>query len=120
MAEQTTRVAGVILDKNKHIVIALQSIFGVGSSTSEKLCKDNKIETSTRVRNLSEGQLETLRKSLATSIIEGDLRRQIAMNIKRLKDLKTYRGSRHRLGLPMHGQRTKTNAKTRKGKKKSK
>lgn len=120
MAEQTTRIAGVTLDKNKHIVIALQSIYGIGGSTSKKLCDNNNIEGSIKVRNLSEGQVETLRKSLSTFMIEGDLRRLIAINIKRLKDLKTYRGSRHRLSLPMHGQRTKTNAKTRKGRKKSK
>lgn len=120
MVEQTTRIAGVTLDKNKHIGIALQSVYGIGNSTSIELCKNNSIDQTIKVKDLTDDQLELLRRTVAKYTVEGDLRRLVAMNIKRLKDLKTYRGSRHRLGLPLNGQRTKTNAKTRKGKKKSK
>lgn len=113
------RIAGVNIPDNKHLVIALTSIYGIGKPTSIKLCKEVNIEPSTKVGALSEAQLESLRTEIAKMTVEGDLRRVVSMNIKRLMDLGCYRGLRHRRGLPVRGQRTKTNARTRKGRRKS-
>ncbi|MBJ15652.1 MAG: 30S ribosomal protein S13 [Legionellaceae bacterium] len=113
------RIAGVNIPDNKHIVIALTSIYGIGKSTSIHLCKKLDIEPSTKVAQLSEETLESLRNEITRLTVEGDLRRLVSMNIKRLMDLGCYRGLRHRRGLPLRGQRTKTNARTRKGRRKS-
>ncbi|MDY0137322.1 MAG: 30S ribosomal protein S13 [Thiomicrospira sp.] len=112
------RIAGVNLPLNKHIVIGLRSIYGIGSTTAKNLCEATKINPTTKVRELSEDQLELLRDEIAKYKIEGDLRRDVSMNIKRLMDMGCYRGIRHRRSLPLRGQRTKTNARTRKGPKK--
>jgi small subunit ribosomal protein S13 len=109
------RIAGINIPTNKHIVIGLQSIFGIGETRSKLICKSLKLEPSTKVSDLSEDQLESIRSAVSQFEVEGDLRREVAMNIKRLRDLGCYRGIRHRKGLPLRGQRTKTNARTRKG-----
>ncbi|MDB9975202.1 30S ribosomal protein S13 [Candidatus Thioglobus sp.] len=109
------RIAGINIPTNKHIVIGLQSIFGIGETRSKLICKTLKLEQSTKVSALTEDQLEAIRVAVAQFEVEGDLRRDVAMNIKRLRDLGCYRGIRHRKGLPLRGQRTKTNARTRKG-----
>ena len=109
------RIAGINIPTHKHIVIGLQSVFGVGATRAKAICAETKIDPTTKVSDLSEDQLETLRSAVGQFEVEGDLRRQIAMDIKRLKDLGCYRGIRHRKSLPLRGQRTKTNARTRKG-----
>ena len=109
------RIAGINIPTNKHIVIGLQSIFGIGQTRSKLICKTLKLEPSTKVSDLTEDQLESIRTTISQFEVEGDLRREVAMNIKRLRDLGCYRGIRHRKGLPLRGQRTKTNARTRKG-----
>jgi small subunit ribosomal protein S13 len=109
------RIAGVNIPDNKHTVIALQSIFGIGATRSGQICSATGISPETKVRELSEDQLEQIRTQVDGITTEGDLRREISMNIKRLMDLGTNRGIRHRRGLPVRGQRTKTNARTRKG-----
>lgn len=113
------RIAGVNIPDNKHVVIALTAIYGIGRPTSLKLCNTLKIDPATKVGQLSEEQLEKFRNEIAKMTVEGDLRRVVSMNIKRLMDLGCYRGLRHRRGLPLRGQRTKTNARTRKGRRKS-
>ncbi len=112
------RIAGVNIADHKHLVIALTSIYGIGKPTSLKLCEQVGIDPATKVAQLSDAQLETIRNEIAKFTIEGDLRRVVTMNIKRLMDLGCYRGLRHRRGLPLRGQRTKTNARTRKGRRK--
>jgi small subunit ribosomal protein S13 len=112
------RIAGVNIADHKHVVIALTSIYGIGRPTSIKLCKQVNIDTATKVSQLTEAQLELLRNEITKMTVEGDLRRVVTMNIKRLMDLGCYRGLRHRRGLPLRGQRTKTNARTRKGRRK--
>lgn len=112
------RIAGVNIADNKHVVIALTSIYGVGKSTSNDICEKLSIDPTTKVSQLTDAETESLRTELSTRTIEGDLRRVISMNIKRLMDLGCYRGLRHRRGLPLRGQRTKTNARTRKGRRK--
>jgi len=109
------RIAGINIPTHKHIVIGLQSIFGIGQTRSKLICNTLKIEPSTKVSELTEDQLESIRNTVSQFEVEGDLRREVAMNIKRLRDLGCYRGIRHRKGLPLRGQRTKTNARTRKG-----
>ena len=109
------RIAGINIPTNKHIVIGLQSIFGIGETRSKLICKTLKLEPSTKVSALTEDQLESIRGAISQFEVEGDLRRDVAMNIKRLRDLGCYRGIRHRKGLRLRGQRTKTNARTRKG-----
>jgi len=109
------RIAGINIPVHKHIVIGLRSIYGIGQTRAQRICADSGIEPNTVVRELNEAQLELLRAEVAKFTIEGDLRRSVAMNIKRLMDLGCYRGIRHRRGLPLHGQRTRTNARTRKG-----
>ncbi|MBN2646455.1 MAG: 30S ribosomal protein S13 [Thiotrichales bacterium] len=109
------RIAGVNIPVNKHIVIGLTSIYGIGSTSAKKICEATGIEPSAKVRELTEEQLEALRNEVTNYTIEGDLRREVSMNIKRLMDMGCYRGIRHRRSLPLRGQRTKTNARTRKG-----
>ena len=109
------RIAGVNLPLNKHIVIGLQAIYGIGPTTSKKICEAINLDPTVKVRDLDEAQLAALREEVSKYKIEGDLRREISMNIKRLMDMGCYRGIRHRRSLPVRGQRTKTNARTRKG-----
>lgn len=109
------RIAGVNIPDQKHAVISLTYIFGIGRTTAQKLCATTGVPTDSRIGDLSEDQLDTLRNEIAKMTVEGDLRREVQLNIKRLLDLGCYRGVRHRRGLPLRGQRTKTNARTRKG-----
>ena len=109
------RVAGVNIPDNKHAVISLTYIYGVGRTTAAQLCGVVGIEPSSKIGDLSEEQLDALRGEVAKLSVEGDLRREVNMNIKRLMDLGCFRGIRHRRSLPVRGQRTKTNARTRKG-----
>ena len=109
------RIAGINIPTNKHIVIGLQSIFGIGQTRSKLICEALKLDPSTKVSELTEDQLESIRVAVSKYEVEGDLRREVSMNIKRLRDLGCYRGIRHRKSLPLRGQRTKTNARTRKG-----
>lgn len=112
------RIAGVNIADHKHVVIALTSVYGVGNSSSRKLCQQLNIDPSTKVSQLTDAELDLLRTELGNMTVEGDLRRMVTINIKRLMDLGCYRGLRHRRGLPLRGQRTKTNARTRKGRRK--
>ncbi len=109
------RIAGINIPLNKHVVVALTSIYGVGDTRAKGICEAAKIAPDTKVKDLSEPEVENLRTEVAKISVEGDLRRETAMSIKRLMDLGCYRGIRHRRGLPLRGQRTKTNARTRKG-----
>jgi small subunit ribosomal protein S13 len=109
------RIGGVNVPDHKHTEIALTSIFGIGRPRAQKICDAVSIKRAAKIKDLTEAEIETLRSEVTKFTIEGDLRREIAMNIKRLIDLKCYRGIRHRRGLPLRGQRTKTNARTRKG-----
>lgn len=109
------RIAGINVPVNKHTEIALLSIFGIGRTRAKNICSSAGVTPTTKVKDLDETQVENLRTEVAKFTIEGDLRREISMNIKRLMDLGAYRGIRHRRGLPLRGQRTKTNARTRKG-----
>ena len=109
------RIAGINVPVNKHTVIALTSIYGIGRSTARRICAATGVEPTRKIRELSEGEIEDLRNEVAKINVEGDLRREVSMNIKRLMDLGCYRGMRHRRSLPLRGQRTKTNARTRKG-----
>ncbi len=109
------RIAGVNIPDHKHAVISLTYIYGVGRTTAKSLCATVGIEESTKISEISEDVMDKLRAEVAKYTVEGDLRREINMNIKRLLDLGCYRGMRHRKNLPLRGQRTKTNARTRKG-----
>jgi small subunit ribosomal protein S13 len=109
------RIAGVNLPVHKHVWVGLQSIYGIGRTRSRKVCAEAGVEPTTPIKSLSEGEIEKLRAEVGKYVIEGDLRREVGMSIKRLMDLGCYRGLRHRRGLPVRGQRTKTNARTRKG-----
>ncbi|MBD3325100.1 30S ribosomal protein S13 [candidate division KSB3 bacterium] len=110
------RIAGVDLPRNKRVDIGLTYIFGIGRSTAQKIVQQTGIDPSTRISDLSEEEVNLLRKEIDQSHrVEGDLRREISMNIKRLMDIGCYRGFRHRRGLPIRGQRTRSNARTRKG-----
>jgi small subunit ribosomal protein S13 len=109
------RIAGVNIPVNKHAWIGLTSIYGVGRSSARKICASAGVEPSTKVKSLTEAEVERLRAEVGKFTVEGDLRREIAMSVKRLIDLGCYRGLRHRKGLPIRGQRTRTNARTRKG-----
>jgi small subunit ribosomal protein S13 len=100
---------------NKHTEVALTSIYGVGRSTARKICADSGIQPNVQIKDLTEAEIEAVRAEVIKYTIEGDLRRTVSMNIKRLMDLGSYRGIRHRRGLPLRGQRTRTNARTRKG-----
>ncbi len=109
------RLAGINVPDNKHTVIALTAIYGVGRSRARDICAATKISPSTKVKELTEGDLDRIRAELGKVSVEGDLRREVSISIKRLMDLGCYRGIRHRKGLPVRGQRTRTNARTRKG-----
>lgn len=113
------RIAGVNIPAQKHIVIGLQSIYGVGSTRAKQACKAAKVDPQAKVSTLSEAELDLLRNEVAKFMVEGDLRREVSMQIKRKIDLGCYAGIRHRKGLPVRGQRTRTNARTRKGKRKA-
>lgn len=109
------RIAGVNIPDNKHAVISLTYVFGIGRHTAASILAKVGIDQTTKIRELSDAQLDAIRGEIAQIPVEGDLRREIAVNIKRLMDLGCYRGLRHRRSLPVRGQRTKTNARTRKG-----
>jgi len=109
------RIAGINVPVNKHAEIALTAIYGIGRTRAQKICVEAGVTPTTKIKDLDEGQVENLRSEVAKFTVEGDLRREVSMNIKRLMDLGAYRGIRHRRGLPLRGQRTKTNARTRKG-----
>ena len=109
------RLAGINIPDNKHTEISLTYIFGIGRTTAKRLCEATGVSPSAKVQDLTEDQLDKLRSEIAKLNVEGDLRRENQLNIKRLLDLGCYRGIRHRRGLPLRGQRTKTNARTRKG-----
>ncbi|VAV83494.1 SSU ribosomal protein S13p (S18e) [hydrothermal vent metagenome] len=110
------RIAGIDLQKNKRIDIALTGIYGIGRSSATKILAEAEVEASVRAQDLTEGQVSSIRKVIDQNCkVEGDLRREISMHIKRLMDLNTYRGMRHKRNLPVRGQKTKTNARTRKG-----
>jgi len=110
------RIAGVNIPERKHTRIALRAIYGIGDSLARQICAQANVRDDVKISALAEPELEALRREVAKYPVEGDLRREISMNIKRLMDLSCYRGIRHRRGLPVRGQRTKTNARTRKGK----
>ena len=109
------RIAGVNIPDHKHAVISLTYIYGIGRTTAQRLCAATGLSESAKIGDLDEQQMDSLRTEVAKLNVEGDLRRDVSMNIKRLLDLGCYRGLRHRRGLPTRGQRTKTNARTRKG-----
>jgi len=114
------RIAGVDLPREKRIEVSLQYIYGIGRTTAKDLCEKAKIDVATRTKDLTDDEVRRIREAIEQSLkVEGDLRREISMNIKRLMDLGSYRGMRHRKGLPMRGQRTRTNARTRKGPRKA-
>ena len=109
------RIAGVDLPRDKRVEIGLTYIFGIGKTSSNKILAKAGVDKDTRVKDLTEAEVSNLRAVIDTYHVEGDLRRDIALNIKRLKEINCYRGLRHKRGLPVRGQRTKTNARTRKG-----
>ncbi len=109
------RIAGINIPDHKHAEIALTAIYGVGRPTANEICREVGVTPSTKIKDLTEDQLESIRNVIKKMTVEGDLRRAVSMNIKRLMDLGCYRGIRHRRGLPLRGQRTRTNARTRKG-----
>lgn len=109
------RIAGINVPPHKHAVIALTHIYGIGRSTARKICVAAGIEPDVKIKDLSEPEVDKIRAIVSKQVVEGDLRREVSMNIKRLMDLGSYRGIRHRRGLPLRGQRTRTNARTRKG-----
>ena len=112
------RIAGVNIPNHQHAVIALQAIYGIGPARAKAICASTGVVPSTKIKDLSDTQMDKLREQVGRFTVEGDLRRETTMNIKRLMDLGCYRGTRHRKGLPVRGQRTRTNARTRKGPKK--
>ena len=109
------RIAGINIPPHKHTEIGLTSIYGIGRTTAQKICVASGVPLDRKVKDLTDGDLEKIREEIGRMTIEGDLRREMSINIKRLMDLGCYRGFRHRRGLPVRGQRTKTNARTRKG-----
>ena len=109
------RIAGVNIPIQKHTWVGLTHIYGIGRTRALQICEAAKVAPETRIRDLTEAEIEGIRAQVAQIAVEGDLRREVAMNIKRLMDLGCYRGLRHRRGLPVRGQQTKTNARTRKG-----
>jgi small subunit ribosomal protein S13 len=114
------RIAGVDIPRNKRVEISLTYIYGIGKTSSQKILSQTGIDPNTRVQDLSEGEVSQLRQAIDESfVVEGDLRREVSMNIKRLGEIGCYRGLRHRRHLPVRGQRTKTNARSRKGSKKT-
>ena len=113
------RIGGVNIPNQQHAEIALTAIYGIGRARARVICEAAGINRATKIKDLSDTQMEKLREQVSKTQIEGDLRREVSMNIKRLIDLGTWRGKRHRLGLPVRGQRTRTNARTRKGPRKA-
>lgn len=113
------RIAGVNIPNHQHTEIALQAIYGIGRARARAICAAASIKNDAKIKDLSESDMDRLREQVARFAVEGDLRREVSMNIKRLMDLGCYRGQRHRKGLPVRGQRTKTNARTRKGPRKA-
>jgi len=109
------RIAGINVADHKHAGIALTAIYGIGRPTAIDICSQVGVQPNTKIKDMSEEQVESIRKVISAMTVEGDLRREVSMNIKRLMDLGCYRGIRHRRGLPLRGQRTRTNARTRKG-----
>ena len=113
------RIAGVNIPNHQHIVIGLTAIYGIGRPRAQEICEATGVSVSKKVKDLDDNELEKLRDEIGKFVVEGDLRREISMSIKRLMDLGSYRGLRHRKGLPVRGQRTRTNARTRKGPRKA-
>ena len=113
------RIGGVNISNHQHTAIAITAIYGIGRSRARSICELAGISGATKVKDLSDAQMDKLREQVGKFSIEGDLRREVSMNIKRLMDLGTYRGQRHKRGLPVRGQRTRTNARTRKGPRKA-
>ena len=113
------RIAGVNIPNHQHTVIGLQAIYGIGQTRAKAICVAAGVAESTKVKDLTDAEMENLRDQVGQFTVEGDLRREVTMNIKRLMDLGCYRGLRHRPGLPCRGQRTRTNARTRKGPRKA-
>jgi small subunit ribosomal protein S13 len=113
------RIAGVNIPNHQHAEIALQAIYGIGRARARAICTAASIKNDAKIKDLSESEMDRLREHVARFAVEGDLRREVSMNIKRLMDLGCYRGQRHRKGLPVRGQRTRTNARTRKGPRKA-
>ena len=113
------RIAGVNIPNHQHAEIALTSIYGIGRTRARQICTAAGIETTTKIKDVTDVQMDKLRDHVAKLVVEGDLRREVSINIKRLMDLGCYRGLRHRRGLPVRGQRTRTNARTRKGPRKA-
>lgn len=113
------RIAGVNIPNHQHAVIALTAIYGIGRSRARKICEAAGVNPTTKIKDLNDSDLDRLRDEVGKYTVEGDLRREVTMNIKRLMDLGCYRGQRHRRGLPVRGQRTRTNARTRKGPRKA-
>jgi small subunit ribosomal protein S13 len=113
------RIAGVNIPNHQHAIIALTAIYGIGRTSSGKICEAAGIAQTSKIKDLSEAEVERIREIVSKFTVEGDLRRETTMNIKRLMDLGCYRGLRHRKGLPVRGQRTRTNARTRKGPRKA-
>ena len=113
------RIAGVNIPNHQHAEIALQAIYGIGRARARAICAAASIKDGAKIKDLAESDMDRLREQVARFAVEGDLRREVSMNIKRLMDLGCYRGQRHRKGLPVRGQRTKTNARTRKGPRKA-
>ncbi|HRD34787.1 MAG TPA: 30S ribosomal protein S13 [Rhodocyclaceae bacterium] len=113
------RIAGVNIPNHKHAEIALTAIFGIGRMRAQVICDAAGVVRSAKIKDLTESDMERLRDEVGKFVVEGDLRREVTMNIKRLMDLGCYRGLRHRRGLPLRGQRTRTNARTRKGPRKA-
>lgn len=109
------RIAGVNIPNHRHAEIALTAIYGIGRTRARLICEHAAVSASAKIKDLTEDQVDKLRDGVAKFAVEGDLRREVTMNIKRLMDLGCYRGVRHRKGLPVRGQRTRTNARTRKG-----
>jgi small subunit ribosomal protein S13 len=113
------RIAGVNIPNHQHAEIALTAIYGIGRAIARKICAEAGVPFSVKIKDISDADIERLREGVAKHTVEGDLRREVTMNIKRLMDMGCYRGLRHRRGLPLRGQRTRTNARTRKGPKKA-
>ncbi len=109
------RIAGIDIPRDKRVLVSLTYVYGIGRSTAAKILAENKIDENTRVKDLSDDQVNAIRKSVDSIKVEGDLRREVNLNVKRLMEIGCYRGIRHRKGLPTRGQRTRTNARTRKG-----
>lgn len=113
------RIAGINIPMNKHVWIGLTHIYGMGRARSRAVCEAAGVEPTTKVKDLTEAEINAIRSAIAKAPVEGDLRREVSMNIKRLMDIGCYRGLRHRRGMPLRGQRTRTNARTRRGPKRA-